>query len=196
VRERRRRLRSGLSSSAARWPRIPSRRRAVDPVDVPPGVDRDEHQRVVRAPRLVGRPGRNVVESARAELVRLAAVLEHHRALDHGVGLVGAVPVDRHVHRLRACGSAAGWPASSGRRAGSPPAAVGAQLGDHHLPLQVLESGVRALLRGAAVAPSVPVWSCVGDCAERQSEKGRRGRGPDDLSHECTTPVGRHLVCV
>ena len=66
----RERCRRPSSALGGRWPEVAPGRRPVHPVDVPPGIDRDEHQRVVRAPCLVGHAGGNVVEPARAELVR------------------------------------------------------------------------------------------------------------------------------
>src|SRR5215510_2578833 len=76
-------------------------RGTADPVDVPRGVDGDQHQRIVRRPRLVVHLRGNVVETTRSELLAHALVLERPVAADDRVGFVGAVPVHRDVHLFR-----------------------------------------------------------------------------------------------
>src|SRR4029078_1457675 len=81
-------------------PEIALRWRAVHPVDIPPRIDGDEHQRIIRGPCLMVHAGGEIVKTTGNTLVMLALVLEDERASNHRVGLVRTVPVHRNVHCL------------------------------------------------------------------------------------------------
>lgn len=81
-----------------------------------------------------------VVEAAGPELVSLAIVLEHHRALDHRVRLVCAVPVHRDVHSLRHSNQQLGCVCPGVDPKHRQLRRDIAQFGDDRLPLQIFES--------------------------------------------------------
>ena len=97
------------------------------------------------------RAGGKVIEAAGPELVSLAIVLEHHRALYHRMGLVRAVPVHGHMHLLRHSNQQLGCVGCFVIDAQNRDLRrVGTQFGDDRLPLQVSVSGAHRVRRGHA----------------------------------------------
>ena len=94
--------------------------------------------------------GGQVVEAARSELVALPFVLEDHRALDHRMGLVRAVPVHRDVHLLRHANQQLGGVCFGVDAENRHLRAVRAQFGDDRLPLQIRVPGARRVQRARA----------------------------------------------